>query len=210
MFGKDKGNSTCPLPKDESSLLLVGEPIVGSLTFQHLILIISIACAGATAVLTLWLILKHLHRYTRPNEQRQIIRIIFTPVVFAALSVLAILNYNAANYLTPLQDLYEGFALASLFLLFTQFVAPDEDTREAYFFNLENRKKRGSKFSRSKEYDVVPGGSLMWFKVCNDLPPFTPNTDVAQEQMGRHLRILHCHGHHNRRGGDNSGCRRLL
>jgi hypothetical protein len=47
------------------------------------------------------------------------------------------------------------------------YVAPDEDTREAYFFNLENRKKRGGKFSRSKEYDVIPGGSWMWFKVCN-------------------------------------------
>jgi hypothetical protein len=56
--------------------------------------------------------------------------------------------------------------LASLFLLFIEYVTPDEGTREAYFSNLENRKKRGSMFSRSKAYDVIPGGSLTWFKVC--------------------------------------------
>jgi hypothetical protein len=162
------GNATCPLPKDEADLKLVGEPIVGSLTFQHIILLISIGCAGASAALSLWLILKHLHRYTQPMQQRQIIRIIFTPVVFAVLSALAILDYNAAIYLIPLRDLYETFALASLFLLFTAYVAPDEDTRDSFFFNLEYRKKRGSMFSRSKAYDVIPGGCLNWFKVCDE------------------------------------------
>jgi hypothetical protein len=161
------GNGTCPLPTDEKDLELVGKPIVGSLTFQHLILIISIACAGATALISLWLILKHLHRYTQPKQQRQVIRVIFTPPAFAVLSVWSILDYNASIYIIPLRDIYETFSLASLFLLFIEYVAPDEDTREAYFFNLENRKKRGGKFSRSKEYDVIPGGSWMWFKVCN-------------------------------------------
>jgi hypothetical protein len=163
------GNSTCPLPKDEASLLLVGKPVVGNLTFQHLILLISIGCAGTTAVLALWLIVKHLHRYTQPRQQRQIIRIIATPVVFAVMSTLAILDYGAANYLIPVRDLYETFALASLFLLFIEYVTPDEDSREAYFSNLENRKKRGSMFSRSKAYDVIPGGCLKWFNVCSDL-----------------------------------------
>ena len=179
------GNATCPLPKDEADLKLVGEPIVGSLTFQHIILLISIGCAGASAAMSLWLILKHLHRYTQPMQQRQIIRIIFTPVVFAVLSALAILDYDAAIYLIPLRDLYETFALASLFLLFTEYVAPGADTREAFFFNLENRKKRGSMFSRSKEYDVIPGGCLTWFKVCDD-PVTVLNliADTAQRANG--------------------------
>lgn len=166
---RSSGNGTCPLPADEASLLLVARPIVGNLTFQHIILLVSIACAGSAAVLSLWLILKHLHRYTQPKQQRQIIRIVATPVIFAVLSVFAILDYNAAIYIIPLRDFYETFALASLFLLFVEYIAPDEDTREAYFFNLENRKKRGSTFSRSKEYDIVPGGSLTWFRVSNVL-----------------------------------------
>src|SRR2546423_8835754 len=143
-------NATCPLPKDEADLLLVAEPIALGLTFQHLILLISIGCAGAATILTLWLVLKHLHRYTQPRQQRQIIRVIFNPVVFAVLSVFAILDYDAAIYLIPLRDLYEAFALASIFLLFTEYVAPDEATREAYFLDLENRKRRGNLFSRSK------------------------------------------------------------
>lgn len=35
------GNHTCPLPKDESSLELKAEPIVGSLTLQHVLAIVS-------------------------------------------------------------------------------------------------------------------------------------------------------------------------
>jgi hypothetical protein len=160
------GNGTCPLPSNEKDLELVGKPIVGSLTFQHLLLIISIACAGTTVVLSLWLILKHLHRYTQPKQQRHIIRVIFLPPAFAALSVWSILDYKASMYIIPLRDIYETFALASLFILFIEYVSPDKDTRDAYFYNLERRKKRGGPFSRSKEYDVIPGGSLMWFRVC--------------------------------------------
>ena len=159
------GNSTCPLPKDEASLQMAAEPIAGSLTFQHIILLVSIGCAGAATIISLFLIFKHLHRYTQPKQQRQIIRIIFTPVVFGLMSALSIVDYDAAIYLIPLRDLYETFALGSLFLLFTEYVAPDPVTRDAYFYNLEQRKKRGGMFSRSKEYDVVPGGSLKWFKV---------------------------------------------
>lgn len=164
LFG---GNSTCPLPKDETSLLLKGEPVAGSLTFQHILLIVSIACTGIVAFISYFLVFKHLHRYTQPKQQRQIIRIVFTPLVFSVFSALSILNYSAAIYLIPLRDLYETFALASLFLLFTEYVAPDPETRDAFFYNLENRKKRGSMFSRSKEYDVIPGGSLKWFKVIH-------------------------------------------
>lgn len=175
------GNGTCPLPKDEASLLLAGDPVLGSLTFQHLILLISIGCAGATTVISLFLILKHLHRYREPKQQRQVIRIIFTPVVFAVLSVLCILDYNAAIYIIPLRDLYETFALASIFILAVQYVAPDEATRDAYFSNLENRKKRGSTFSRSKEYDVIPGGSLIWYRVCDDSSRSGSNADAVEE-----------------------------
>ena len=193
------GNGTCPLPKDEADLLLSAEPIVGSLTFQHIILIIAVACAGATTVLSLWLIIKHLHRYTRPKEQRQVIRIIFTPVVFAVLSAFAILDYDAAIYIIPLRDLYEAFALASLFLLFIEYVAPDEATRDTYFFNLENRKKRGGRFSRSKEFDVIPGGSLKWYRVCNASHLLHSNTDQSIDTMGCRFWILHRLCHHNHR-----------
>lgn len=63
----------------------------------------------------------------------------------------------------PLIDLYETFALAGLFLLFVEFVAPDENTRLNYFATLENRKAK-NQFRPSKGYTVIPGGCQQWYQ----------------------------------------------
>ena len=158
-------NTTCPLPKDEQSLNIVAEPIVGSLTFQQLALYISLGCTGVALILSLWLAFKHLRRWTEPMQQRQIIRIIFTPVVFSIFSALSLASYNASIYLIPMRDLYETFALASLFLLWIEYVAPDPETRDQYFDKLENRKRKSWKqLPWNKAYKVVPGGCLRWFQ----------------------------------------------
>ena len=108
--------------------------------------------------------MKHLHRYTEPKQQRQVIRIIFFPVVYSVLSALSIVDYKVAQYMQPLIELYETFALASLFLLFIEYVAPDEHTRDQYFDTLECRKPK-SPFIPSKGFRVVPGGSRKWFQI---------------------------------------------
>ena len=135
-MGIFSGNHTCPLPSNEADLHIKAEPIVGSLTFQHLAAIIAAGCTGITLFLSLWLIIKHLHRYTFPSQQRQIIRIIFTPVIFAVFSLLSIIFYDAAPYLTPITDLYEVFALAAIFILFSDYVTPDNTTSQRFsYFN---------------------------------------------------------------------------
>lgn len=139
------------------------DKVLGPFTTQNVLFIFSIACAGITTVISLFLIMKHLHRYTEPRQQRQIIRIIFTPVVFSVLYALSVLNYKVAIYLQPLTALYETFALAALWLLYTEYVAPDEHTRLSYFANLENRKPKGSYF-KPKGYEVIPGGSQKWYQ----------------------------------------------
>ena len=149
-------NGTCPLPNHAADYLIDGRTIAGSLTFQHLIGIFGLVCLGLTIFLTLWLIFKHLHRYTEPNEQRQIIRLIFTPIVFALFSSLSIWFYPASLYLAPISTLYEAFALAALFLLFVQYLAPDSATREAYFHSLDNYNVKGQS---------LQGGSLKWLRL---------------------------------------------
>lgn len=156
--------SGCPLPKNWEEFSVNPVKIVGPSTLQHLLFLFSIVCAGITTIISLYLITKHLHRYTEPKQQRQIVRITFTPVVFATLSALSILSYSVAKYLQPLIDLYEAFALASLFMLYVEYVAPDEHTRPAYFSALENRKPK-NKWKPAGAYTVVPGGSLKWFNV---------------------------------------------
>lgn len=154
----------CPLPKDPETYVIQPVPIVGSFTAQHLLLMISTICAGLTIFISYFLIIKHLHRYPEPKQQRQIIRIIFTPVVYSALSALSIINYQVAQYMQPLIDLYETFALVSIFLLFVEYVAPDEHTRTTFFARLEKIKPK-SKFRPSKGSIVVPGGSQVWYEV---------------------------------------------
>lgn len=156
--------SQCPLPDNWQEFSVSPVKVAGPFTLQHLLFLFSIACAGLTTIISLFLIMKHLHRYTNPKQQRQIVRIIFTPVVFATLSAISILSYSAAQYMQPLTALYEAFALASLFLLMVEYVAPDENTRAAFFENLECHKPK-SQWLPSKGYNVVPGGSGPWYRV---------------------------------------------
>lgn len=158
------GGHTCPAAKNADQVTNTADPIVGSVTFQNLILYICSGCLGLVGLTCLLNIFMHLSHYSDPKQQRQIIRVVFTPVVFCLFSVISVAEYSTAIYMVPIRDLYEVFAMASIFLLFIEWVAPDPSTRESYFANVENRKKRGSKFSKDKSYDVIPGGSLKFFK----------------------------------------------
>lgn len=155
------GSHTCPAPKNAAELETVATPIVGSTTFQDLILYICAGCAGVAGILCVYNIVMNLAHYSRPREQRQVIRVLFTPVIFCLFSVFTQIHYNAAIYMPPIRDLYESFAMAAIFLLFVEYVTPDPSTRFAYFTSLENHKSRGR---GKKGYDVVPGGSLRFFK----------------------------------------------
>ncbi|KAI1178629.1 organic solute transporter Ostalpha-domain-containing protein [Nemania sp. FL0916] len=159
-------NSTCPLPKDEIEGGPAELPIVGNLTFQNLLLYISLAFTGITLLSSLSIAISHLCCYVRPREQRQIIRILFYPVVLAVLSSLSILSYSAYQYLWPAEGLYEPISLAAIFFLFVEFAAPDASTREEYFNELEakRQKKGGDRFGLKKAWTMVPGGSLRWFQ----------------------------------------------
>lgn len=137
---------------------------VGPFTTQQLLMIIAGGAAVITNIISFFLIMKHLHRYTESKQQRQIIRIIFFPPVYATLSAVSIVNYHVAQYMKPLIELYETFALAALFMLFVEYVAPDPHTRMPFFATLENRKPK-SAFRPSKGYTVVPGGSQGWYSI---------------------------------------------
>ncbi|KAI1612320.1 organic solute transporter Ostalpha-domain-containing protein [Exophiala viscosa] len=147
------GNSTCPA--EPANANAKGVPVAGSLTFQHLMQIIGWVCFGVTALLSLGLMIPHFLHYRVPNEQRQIIRIILLPVVYSLVYAVSLQTYSGAQYLEPIAALYEAVALASLFLLYVDFVAPGAGTRDEFFSKLENTKKKGR---------LVPGGSLKWFR----------------------------------------------
>ena len=71
----------------------------------------SIAAVAVTAAISLSLIVLHLRRYRRPKEQRQIIRIVFSVVVYSIVAFLELFRYEIAQYVDPLGDLYEAIGL---------------------------------------------------------------------------------------------------
>src|ERR1700744_690925 len=89
LLGTDS-NFTCakPIPNQH------GEPLASGVTFRNLMLYTSATALGITTCSSIFLIWKHLHRYTKPEEQRQNVRIIFMPVVFCIISVLSIQFYE--------------------------------------------------------------------------------------------------------------------
>jgi hypothetical protein len=142
-----------PKPNEHGDKLSIG------ITFKQLATYITLACLGLSTISALFLTWKHLHRYTKPKEQRQNIRIIAMPVFFCAVSLISIIYYTDSIYIVPIMGIYEAFCIAALFLLFLEIICPDEEARPKYFANLENKDKKGN---------IVPGGSLKWFNVSID------------------------------------------
>lgn len=107
-MGLKDGN--CPVPDGVEDLSIQGNA-------HKVMTIVALVGLATTFVISVSLIVQHLRRYRLPKEQRQVIRIAFAPVVFAAVSFCQVLDYKIAQYIDPIGDLYEAFALCALFLL---------------------------------------------------------------------------------------------
>lgn len=121
-----KDNHDCPIPDGVQDLHLKGSS-------HNALWILSIVCTGITVCSTLALIILHLLRYRAPKEQRQIIRLTFAPVVFAAVSLAQIYDYSIARYIDPIGSFYEALCLCALFLLYVQFAVPSGTFGEELF-----------------------------------------------------------------------------
>ncbi|KAF8862960.1 hypothetical protein BDZ45DRAFT_702611 [Acephala macrosclerotiorum] len=95
------------------------------------------------------------HTLLSPKEQRHVIRIIFMIPVFAITSFTSVLWYNGTEYLKPIEDLYEAFALASFFLLLCAFVQEDNDERQKNFATTGTIQKYTAAAIGSFQFPVV-------------------------------------------------------
>jgi hypothetical protein len=114
-------NTSCPVPHGVQDLDLKGSS-------HRVLMIISASCTAITLCSTLALTTMHLRRYHAPKEQRQIIRIVFAPFVFAIVSLVETHEYSIARYIDPISSFYEAICLCALFLLYVQFAAPSSST----------------------------------------------------------------------------------
>lgn len=109
------------------------EKLVGSLTFHQLALIIAGASALIAILTSFYLIWRHATNYTKPREQKHIIRILLMVPIYATSSFLCIWYYWHAVYFQVISDCYEAFAISSFFALMCHYMAPDLHEQKQYF-----------------------------------------------------------------------------
>lgn len=131
MGNSNSKSHTCPIPSSAQPLSIHG-------TAHKPLSLIAAACAILTLVSALALATLHLTRYRAPKEQRQIIRILFAPFIFAVVAWGGIADYDIAAYIDPIGDVYESFCLCALFLLYIQFAAPRTTFGEEMFKAMEH------------------------------------------------------------------------
>ena len=69
--------------------------------------------------------------------------------------------YGATDYIAPIAQYYEGFAIVALFLLYITYITPNESSRLQFYYSIERQGFRG----RVKE---PRQGSLRWFKARSE------------------------------------------
>lgn len=128
-------NFTCDSTLEE---LRIGSEthIAGPFTFHQLALIIGGGCSAVAILTSFYLIWRHATNYTKPGEQRQIIRILFMIPIYAVSAFLCIWYYWHAVYFQVLSDCYEAFAISSFFGLMCHYIAPDLHDQKVYFRNM--------------------------------------------------------------------------
>lgn len=83
--------------------------------------------------MSLYLIFMHATHYTKPREQKHIIRILFMVPIYASASFLSLRFYWHAIYFQVISDCYEAFAISSFFALLCHYMAPDLHEQKEYF-----------------------------------------------------------------------------
>ncbi|KAK1484412.1 hypothetical protein CABS01_13835 [Colletotrichum abscissum] len=139
-------------------------------------LLISLS-AGATIVAccaTAYLIFRHASNYTKPKEQKQIIRILMMVPVYSIACSLSIIFYKKQVYIGSVYEFYESLVIASFFLLLCQLLHPDLNTLRRVFNLVEPKKwlnptrffvKHVGRNKKGQTEDGLKWFNIIWFGV---------------------------------------------
>ncbi|KAL5513921.1 hypothetical protein ACEPAG_2682 [Sanghuangporus baumii] len=84
---------------------------------------ISGGCAALTVLISIFSVLSHCRNYTVPAEQRQIIRILYMPPVYAVISFFSYRFFRSYTYYELIEVVYEAITLSAFMLLIIEYVA---------------------------------------------------------------------------------------
>ncbi|KAJ7482543.1 DUF300-domain-containing protein [Mycena latifolia] len=84
---------------------------------------ISGGCAVLTVIITCISVLQHCRNYTAPREQRQVIRILYMPPVYAVISFFSYRYFRSYTYYSLIYVAYEAVTISAFLLLIIEYVA---------------------------------------------------------------------------------------
>lgn len=162
---------TCNTTLEDATI--IEQPLIGShFTFHHLGLLLSALFGLLSVAISFYLIAQHALHYSRPSEQRHIIRILFMIPIYAVVSFLSFYYYRQAIYFEALRDCYEAFAISSFFGLMCAFVGRDLHSQKVYFRGVRPENWFWGVFGLQKCTGGkdrgclrVPRSGLTWFNV---------------------------------------------
>ncbi|KAH8111564.1 DUF300-domain-containing protein [Phellopilus nigrolimitatus] len=102
---------------------------------------ISGGCAALTLIISAISVLSHARNYSNAAEQRQIIRILYMPPVYAIISFFSYRFFRSYTYYELIEVVYEAITISAFLLLIIEYVAStavEHDARKA----LERKDKR--------------------------------------------------------------------
>ncbi|KAH6664162.1 organic solute transporter Ostalpha-domain-containing protein [Halenospora varia] len=154
---------------DLNTPMVVVDPVWHGYSFRTLGWVLASIFAGIATMLSLYLIWRHATHYSRPYEQRHIIRILFMVPIYSIISVLSYLYYWHAVYFKVIRDCYEAFAIASFFFLLCHYIAPDLHAQKDYFRKLRPKHwpwpARWFKICCGPRLLKTPESGLTWFNI---------------------------------------------
>ncbi|KIK09216.1 hypothetical protein K443DRAFT_671702 [Laccaria amethystina LaAM-08-1] len=102
---------------------------------------VSGACTIVTILISMISIGLHCRNYTNRRHQRQILRILYLPPVYAIISFFSYRYFRSYTYYSFIQVVYEAITLSAFLLLLIEFVADvKQDDHEHIMANKEKRR----------------------------------------------------------------------
>ncbi|PCH39036.1 DUF300-domain-containing protein [Wolfiporia cocos MD-104 SS10] len=80
-------------------------------------------CAAVTVAITMINVLQHARHYNNPAEQRQILRVLYMPAVYAVISFFSYRFFRSYTYYSFIESAYESVTLSAFLLLLIEYVA---------------------------------------------------------------------------------------
>ncbi|KAJ7084432.1 DUF300-domain-containing protein [Mycena belliarum] len=80
-------------------------------------------CTAVTIIISSFSVLGHCRNYTNPRQQRQILRILYMPPVYAVISFLSYRFFRDYTYYSLVEVVYEALTISAFLLLLIEYVA---------------------------------------------------------------------------------------